>query len=44
MTQYNIQSEHNDVRRFSGVVADYSIKCIHQNLLGDVHKIALIKN
>ena len=44
MTQYNIQSEHNDVRRFSGVVADYSMKWIHKKSLGDVHKIALIKN
>ena len=44
MTQYRIQSEHYGVRRFSGVVADYSVKWIHRKSLGDVHKIALIKN
>ena len=42
---YSIQTEHNDVRRFSGVVADYSVKWIHKKSLGDVkNKIALIKN
>ena len=42
---YSIQTEHNDVRRFSGIVAGYLVKWTHKESLEDVkNKIALIKN